>query len=149
MVFYHCLLFFLHIQLFIELNILCSLLRKPAYSVSVLLPPQASHSRTWGHLVLSPDLVREKNWNTGFPCYPFPVPFSGLWECMLVKAWTKSKREMPWNQWTLAGGPLGSSGLCFVSAAIPSWEDTLTSSQSPKVRLACGEEEEEFRRESS
>lgn len=55
-------------------------------------------------------------------------------ECMLVQTWTKSKREVLSIQWTLAGGLLRSSGLCFVSAVIPSWKDMLTSLQSPKVR---------------
>lgn len=85
---------------------------------------------------------KKKNWNTGFPWCLFPVPLNGLWvhECTLVRVWTKSRKKVPCSQWALARGSLGSSGLCFVPISITSWEDILTSLQSPKVRRAYREE---------
>lgn len=58
--FYHCLLFFLHIQLFTELTFFAAFLRKRAYSVSISLPLQASQSHPWAYLCLVLTLSEKK-----------------------------------------------------------------------------------------
>lgn len=59
-VFHHCLLLFLHIQLFTELTFFSALLRKLAHYMSISLLLQVSDSHPWSHWVLHADLVREK-----------------------------------------------------------------------------------------